>query len=440
MFRKPRFSAPVACIDIGSNSVRLVIQEVPSSPASPPFQKSIKARLGLEIDKTGKLYQRGAERTLKFLKRCKKYMRRRGVKKYSVVGTAAIRRARDGKDFVRRIHHQTSIKVRILSGREEGKLSALGALSNLPPPVKESYLVIDLGGSSLELVQVNSGKIGRVASLDLGHLALPRVSSHDPSKIAAILRPRLERVSWLQTDQETRTLLAVGGSFRYLARLCMQAHAYPLFEVQGFKASTAQFTPFLTQVMCGGYQKSPLVRGVKPDRRLAMPYVAAVMKTILDKGGFRAVQFSEAGVRDGEIVSRLVKPNGDNPAIASVKRWVEEEGGDLKHAQERYQQLSARLKQSDPLLAILSSMLTEAPLAPGREKARRAYNMVLESRLRHLTHPQKMFLGVALYSYYARRDFPTLERLHIESLIGAGSLQRANKLGLALAGHNSRQH
>ena len=157
--------APVAVVDIGSNSIRLVVYEGAQRAPTPVFNEKILGGLARGLDKSGRLSDKGVELALASLARFRALTDAMGVERVDVVATAAVREAENGKAFVADVAKRCGFKVRVLSGEEEARLAAAGVLSGIP---EARGLIGDLGGGSVELVQVGDGGTGAYGTMPLG--------------------------------------------------------------------------------------------------------------------------------------------------------------------------------------------------------------------------------------------------------------------------------
>lgn len=214
---------PTAIIDIGSNSVRLVVYAGAPRAPSIVFNEKVLAGLGQGLDDTGELAPEARARALRAMRRFRLLVDAMEVKAPHVLATAAVRDARNGALFLDEIR-ALGFDPRVISGEEEGKLAGMGVLSGIP---EAEGVVGDLGGGSLELAKVGGGAVGKAISLPLGVL---RVGAPDAKKEKAV-RSRLAEAlarSGLGKAGKGRPLYLVGGSWRALARLDIISSAYPL--------------------------------------------------------------------------------------------------------------------------------------------------------------------------------------------------------------------
>ncbi|HCK84907.1 MAG TPA: Ppx/GppA family phosphatase, partial [Hyphomonadaceae bacterium] len=167
--RPLRDSQEAAVIDIGSNSVRLVIYRIDGRAMTPILNEKVMAGLGRDLARTDALSKEGADIAARALKRFATIIEKRGIESVFAVATAAVREAEDGRAFAERIRRESGIGLRVLSGAEEARLSALGVRAGVPDA---EGVVGDLGGASLELVEIGANGVGRGETFALGPLAL----------------------------------------------------------------------------------------------------------------------------------------------------------------------------------------------------------------------------------------------------------------------------
>src|SRR6185436_18300851 len=214
---------PVAIIDIGSNSVRLVVYSGATRIPSVIFNEKILAGLGREVGETGAIGAAAEARALAALERFHTLVGHMGVVRVRTVATAAVREASNGAAFLDRVR-DLGLDPRILSGEEEGKRAGQGVLSAIPDA---DGIVGDLGGGSLELVDVSRGRVGRSASLPLGVLRLDALAEKGEAWFARKVAKAVAGAGFAGAAAG-RPFYMVGGSWRTLARLEMAITDHPL--------------------------------------------------------------------------------------------------------------------------------------------------------------------------------------------------------------------
>lgn len=214
---------PVAIIDIGSNSVRLVVYSGATRAPFVLFNEKVMAGLGRDMGETGRLSDEAQARALSALARFRLLIDRMQVTRTRVFATAAVRDAANAGQFVAQIR-ALGFDPKILSGEEEGRLAALGVLSGIPDA---DGVIGDLGGGSLELADVADGQVRRRISLPLGVLRIAEMSAKSPAALRAKLRRALEKADFRKLAAG-RPFYMVGGSWRAVAQFDLELTGHPL--------------------------------------------------------------------------------------------------------------------------------------------------------------------------------------------------------------------
>ena len=200
----------MAVIDVGSNSIRLVVYKGPRRAPLPILDEKVSCGLGRGMDADGRMSPQSMDLALRTVSRFVDIARSMGVSGIKAVATAAVRNAANGPDFKEAVERECGISLRVLSGMEEARLSALGTLCAIPDA---DGVMGDIGGGSLELVEICEGEIRNHATLPLGTIPLLE-SGLSPQKAAKkLIAPRLEELPWLKNAKK-KTFYAVGGSWR----------------------------------------------------------------------------------------------------------------------------------------------------------------------------------------------------------------------------------
>jgi exopolyphosphatase/guanosine-5'-triphosphate,3'-diphosphate pyrophosphatase len=288
----------VAVIDIGSNSLRLVVYDAPRRAAHTLLNEKVMCGLGRGLERTGKLNAEGVALATENLQRFVALARAAGAARIDVLATAAVRDAEDGAVFVNDVEKRFAIRVRVLPGSEEGRLSALGVLSGIPDA---TGLVGDLGGGSIELAAIGNGKVGSVATLPIGPLRLVE-EANDEKDLKEIIDRHLESVTWLGKIEQPR-FYAVGGAWRAIARIHMEQQRYPLHIIQAYTLPRNEAQNFL-DVMARQSRKSlEKISTISRKRLEVVPLAARILARILRRIGAKELVFSATGLREGHLYS-----------------------------------------------------------------------------------------------------------------------------------------
>lgn len=314
----------VGVIDIGSNSIRLVVFERMARSPVAVFNEKVMCGLGRGIEQTGKLDAQAIERALANLRRFTALAAAMRVDRLEALATAAVRDARNGPDFVREVERACRIRPRILDGAEEARLSALGVLSADPGA---DGVMGDLGGGSLELVELKSGGIGRHVTLPLGPLRVMPSAGDSRRKLKDSIDQHLDTVPWL--GQITgRDFHPVGGAWRALARVRMEQTAHPLHIIHNYVINwDNDVEEFLQLISRLGPNSLSKMYGVSRRRHETLPYAALLLLQVAKVMKPRRIVFSAFGLREGWLFDSLpAAERAKDPLIAAASEHAREVG------------------------------------------------------------------------------------------------------------------
>lgn len=292
---------PVAVIDIGSNSVRLVAYDRLSRAPVPMFNEKSLCGLGREVAVTGLLPADGLEQAYAALKRFRVLCDLMKIDKLFVLATAAARRATNGPEFIANVRAILRTDVSILTGSEEARLAACGVLAGLYRP---DGLAGDLGGGSLELIDVKDGAVGEGVSLELGGLALRDSSGKSLKKAGKIVAAAFAKVPSIRQAQG-RTIYAIGGTWRAIARLHMAKVNYPLNVLHGYMVDAVAMIEFCKELQKVEIETLPAISEIARERRPLLSYGALVLEHLLRQSGAAWFVVSASGVREGAMHAQL---------------------------------------------------------------------------------------------------------------------------------------
>ena len=431
-----RTASRCAVVDLGSNSVRLVVYEGRGrNPVAIVNEKAV-LRLGRGLQTTGRLNEQGVAQALRVMTRFNAVAQAMHAAPFDVLATAAVRDASNGEAFVAALQERMpGAAMRILSGAEEAALSAAGLLCGIP---HADGILADIGGGSLEMVCLDGAGVKHSATLRLGVIRLSDRAENDLTRARAIAEADLATLPWLGEGAD-RDLYLVGGAWRALARVHMQEVNYPLGMVNhytiGRDAARALTTTILEPRRSD--PKRPEARRAATRRRSEdLPYAATVLRRLLRVTGARRVVFSANGIREGWFM-QLVSPDIRrlDPLLAAA------------------QDMASRLSRDPRLPAALIAWT--APLFPGETaeqlrlrsaacwmsdcgshdhpeyRAEETFARVLRQPGVGLTHAARAFLALAVASRYeAAIDAPYLAPAR--ALLEPAAVARAATLGAGL--------
>lgn len=293
---------PVAVLDIGSNSVRLVVYERHARSLTPLYNEKSACALGRGIAQTGRLNDDNVAKAMDAIKRFALVARMMRVGQVHVLATSAVRDAANRAEFVGAVEDIMGSPVRVLSGEEEAHFAALGVVAGIPGFVG---VVGDLGGGSLEFSAILDRCDSNGESFELGVIRLQDDADGSPKKAGSIVRDRLKH-SMLPKIPQGGQFAAIGGTWRSLAKLHLELRDYPLHMVQDYVVPAAEMISVCEEIVSADSLKTyPGSTSVSNSRRELVPFGAAVMAEVLRAGKFESVVFSALGVREGYLYGLL---------------------------------------------------------------------------------------------------------------------------------------
>jgi exopolyphosphatase/guanosine-5'-triphosphate,3'-diphosphate pyrophosphatase len=294
---------PVAVLDIGSNSVRLVVYERHARSLTPLYNEKSACALGRGLAETGRLADANIKRALTAIKRFALVARLMRVGSTHVLATSAVRDAANSAEFVKAVEEIMEADVEVLSGEEEAHFAALGVVAGMPD---FAGVVGDLGGGSLELSHIEQGDDSAGETHELGVIRLQDDSKQSPARAVAVARQRL-KASKLLTRTSGGTFCAIGGTWRSLAKLHQVLSRYPLHMVQHYTVPAIEIIKLCDEIVAATTAGKAYAgaENVSSGRRDLVPYGAAVLATVLRLGKFDKVVFSAQGVREGFLYGLL---------------------------------------------------------------------------------------------------------------------------------------
>ncbi len=427
----------IAVLDVGSNSVRLVVFDGAARSPSYFYNEKLMCRLGEGLSTTGYLNSEGKERAIAAIRRFKFLTTAMGISEVTAVATAAVRKAKDGLEFCQQVFEQTEQKIWVIDGAEEAQLSAQGVLLGWP----ESFgLVCDLGGSSMELAEINHGLVGRSVTSDLGPLKLQELQGGGAAR-QAYIRKTMRRLAADMGPQQNRLFL-VGGSWRALARVDMQRTDYPLRVVHEYRmgsSSVAKTLAFLEEV---GLEALQNLCGISQSRMSLLPYAGEVLCELLDVFEPKDIAISSYGLREGLLYQQMSDDiRARDPLIEACKMSEIKDARVPGMGKSIYNFVRPLFKDAGPdLLRIIRAacLLHDVSWRAHPDyRAEVCFDNATRANLGGLKHSERMFLAIALmHRYTNKRDdeiFSWMFRiLNGDEVKSAEILGKAMRLGAML--------
>ena len=388
-------------IDIGSNSVRMMVYHAPVRVPLPLFNEKYYCGLGKGLASTGKLNAGGKEEALRALDRFMVMSKRLCVDQMTVLATAAIRDAKDGKAFVEKIEKHTGLKVQVISGNTEAELAAKGVMASFYAP---DGISADLGGGSIELAQIKDLSILHRSSLEAGVLRMEDLGAGNIQAIHALIEKELATVKWLR-QMKAPLIYAVGGSFRSIAKMHMKLHNYPLPILHEYRLTRRHIDEVVALFSAMSLEEIAELPGIPSKRAATMLPAALMLQHLMQYADVPRVAFSVTGIREGLLFERLSnKLQKQDPLFASAADLAMLAGRHGRYGDELFQWMqplfvheSAQQERIRYALCILSELAwTIDPNFRGEW----AYNRVVQSAIKGVTHRERVMLAMALFHRY----------------------------------------
>ena len=430
----PAVGAPIAIIDIGSNSVRLVAYEALSRAPTPIYNEKVLCGLGRGVLTSGALDEVAMRRALDALARFRILCRTMGVAQVFVLATAAARDATNGPAFLAAAEAACGSPIQLLSGRREAELSALGVISGFHAP---DGVVGDLGGGSLEMVDVRGSAVGLGVTMPLGGLALQDLSGGSLKKASRIAREALRKAEVQLATLRGRTFYAVGGTWRAIARLHQSARGYPLHVMHGYSVEPADGLTFLDTVEQADAATLPDVESISEARRPLLAYGAVVLEEIIRVGRPREVAISASGVREGLIYEELDRETrAQDPLLAAAEGLGRQRARSATHGPElvawtdRFVETSGAPETAEERrLRHAACLLSDIGWRAHPDyRGEQSINVITHAAFVGIDHPGRAYLALAVFFRHqgtaAEKASPTLR-----ALAGPRLFERARLLG-----------
>jgi len=427
--------APVAVVDIGSNSVRLIVYDDATRAPAPVFNEKVLCGLGRTIATTGKLEAAGVSRALRALRRFRALIEQLHVDRIEVIATAAAREAENGPDFIAQAEHVLGRQVTVLSGTMEAELAALGVVSGV---YAADGFAGDLGGGSLELIDVRGGRLSDGLTMPLGGLRLIDASGGSLKKARDIVDAEFSKVDWLEKGRG-RDFYAIGGTWRALARLHMAQTDYPLSVMHNYRIDAEEALKFAALIDHQSQGSLAGIRDLSSARRETVPYGALVLERLIKQMKPRSIVISVLGIREGLLYSLLSEEErAKDPLLEACVHLATQRSRSIENAYELCAWTDALFRVPGPVetpeqtrLRHTACLLSDIGWRAHPDyRGAQSLNLVAHGDFVGVDHPGRAFL--ALTAYY-RNEGSVKDHLsqRLVELVDKETLKRARILGAA---------
>ncbi|SLN51608.1 Guanosine-5'-triphosphate,3'-diphosphate pyrophosphatase [Roseovarius albus] len=413
-FRRPLFNDPsaralsrVGVVDVGSNSVRMVVFDGAARSPAYFFNEKIMCALGSGMAQTGRLNPEGRVRALAALKRFRMLGEAMGTGPLSAVATAAVREAEDGPSFRDEVERETGIKLWVVDGQEEARLSAQGVLLGWPGAYG---LVCDIGGSSMELAEINGGEVGNRISSDLGPLKLRELQGGKKAR-KELIRDTLSDMHKALGPQEDRLFL-VGGSWRAIAKIDMARRGYPLLVLHEYRMTPKAVRDTADYISLTNLESLKAQADVSSARISLVPHAAEVLREIVKMFKPHDIAVSSYGIREGLLYEQMPQRLRDRDPLIESCHFAESKDarrpGQGKVTYNFIEPLFRKASADRIRLIKAACLLHDVSWRSHPDyRAEDCFENATRSNLGGLKHSERIFLGLALHYRYSNSSSGT---------------------------------
>ena len=395
----------IAVIDIGSNSVRVVVFDALKRAPIQLFNEKVLCGLGRGVAIDGAMEQVAMDRAIDAVRRFVLLARDMAADPIVAVATAAARDASNGPDFVRRLEDAAGLTVNILEGEDEARFSAEGVLAGCP---EADGLMGDLGGGSLELVSLNRGQIGQAVTLPLGPLRLAPVRNKGRLAAHGHIDEILANVPWL-SEGKGKDLYIVGGAWRALGRIHMHRSSYPLHVLHGYAIRARDMEDEADLIAGLGKQSLRSLQGVPKERLDTLPLAALTLLRLLRRVQPKRIFFSSCGLREG-LVHHLLPASlrDEDPLLAAAREVCRRRARSPELAEDLAEWLRPFDVDDSPAsdrLRLATALLGDIGWRVHPDyRAEQSMQEILRAQLVGLDHGERLQLALAIHARYTGKS------------------------------------
>ncbi|MDG4650486.1 Ppx/GppA family phosphatase [Roseibacterium sp. SDUM158017] len=439
-FGVPLFDAPealalsrVGVIDIGSNSVRLVVFDGAARSPAYYFNEKILCGLGAGFSETGRLNPEGRVRALKALRRFAALASGMGVSPLLTVATAAVRDAEDGAEFRAEVLAETGLDIHVVDGGEEARLAAQGVLLGWPGA---EGLVCDIGGSSMELAELRGGgKVGLRQTSDLGPLKLMGLKGGRKA-VRAHIKARVADLAEAFPTKPERLFL-VGGSWRAIARIDMERRGYPLKVLHEYRMTPKAILETIKLIEKAELAELKSGTGTSSERMRLVPWAAEVLKVLVRQLRPKEVAVSSYGIREGLLYEQMSEALRHRDPLIEAARHAEAYSARMPgfgRALYRFvEPLFPRARHDKKRLIRAACLLHDVSWRAHPDyRAEVCFDNATRANLGGMTHGERVYLGLALLHRYKSNRAGTNFNARLLELLPEAQVKEAEILGRAM--------
>lgn len=426
-----RALSKVGVVDVGSNSVRMVVFDGAARSPAYFFNEKVMCGLGKGLAETGRLNPKGRERALAALRRFAALAKGMEIETLTVVGTAAVREASDGAEFHAQVLRETGLKILIVDGDEEARLSAQGVLLGWP---EAAGIVCDIGGNSMELARIGGGTVGARLSTPLGPFRLLQQAADSAERADYIAKTISQALATLKCQGER--IYLVGGSWRVIARLDMERRSYPLTVLHEYRMKPQDVLDTLDWIAKSDIAALRAKSGTSAERMEIVPVACEVLRALVVLAKPSEIDVSAYGIREGLLYEQMPPHLRARDPLLEASRMAEKLSARMPGFGKKLNEFLAPLfagAAPDRLRLIKAACLLHdiSWRTHPDYRAEACFDAATRANLGGLDHPGRVFLGLALlHRYKNSRSGSRLETMI--RLLTPDDIKLAEVLGKAM--------
>lgn len=409
-FGRPIFDDPgaralsrVGVVDVGSNSVRMVIFDGAARSPAYFYNEKIMCALGAGLSETGRLNPEGRVRALSALRRFQHLAKGMGMPPLSVVATAAVRDASDGQEFCEEVLRETGLKIHVIDGQEEARLSAQGVLLGWPGAYG---LICDIGGSSMELAEIHDGQVGKRVTSSLGPLKLRDIPGGRRGRKAHITEVIQDLHE--QMGQQRDRLFLVGGSWRAIARVDMERRGYPMRVLHEYRMSAQSVRDTLRFIETSDLEELRAACGISSARMSLVPFAADVLSRLIKTFKPKDIAVSSYGIREGLLYEQMPDRLRNRDPLIEACRFAEMKDARIPGFGRTLYDFVSPLFRASPhtkmRLVKAACLLHDVSWRAHPDyRAEVCFDNATRANLGGLKHAERIYLGLALMHRYSNQ-------------------------------------